>query len=117
MPRVIVLDGFDDSRKSTVDALVAAGFDATGFAEEDDVFEGLRQDGADVVLLDVPIDEAIEAAESIRRAEHSSPTLLALLNPDEGKRRPQARAAGIDFCVQRPCPAEELVKHVRRFVR
>lgn len=118
MARVLVLDGFDESRERTVTFLDRAGFVAVGVAEEDDALERIEREAFDLVLLDLPLDESLEGAVAIRdRAKAPGPAILALLDPADGALRERARHAGIDFIILRPCPPSDLVKHLRRFAR
>lgn len=112
---VLLLDGFDESRDRTAAVLRSSGFTVTAVAEEEDVLGTLDGDApVDVVILDIPIDEAIEAAIAIR-ARPRSPKLLALIEPSDSRRRDAAREAGVDFVLLRPCPPAHLAKHIVRF--
>lgn len=114
MSRVLVLDGFDESRESTIAVLQSAGFSVVGVAEEDEALAILAKGEVDVVLLDLPIAESIEAAEAIReQCGPTSPRVVALIEITDERER--ARAAGIDFLILRPCPPPQLAKHLRRF--
>ncbi|MBX3233601.1 MAG: response regulator transcription factor [Labilithrix sp.] len=117
MPRVLVLDGFDESRESTVGVLRSAGFSVVGAAEEDEALEALAKSGVDLVLLDLPVAETIEAASAIRsQCGATTPKILAIIDPTDTAEREGARAAGIDFLILRPCPPLQLVKQARRFL-
>jgi CheY-like chemotaxis protein len=73
----------------------------------------------DVIVLDVPLPEAQEAARAILSATESTgrhrPTVIALASPTDPRPvREAAHASGIDYVLLRPCPAAELAKHLRR---
>ncbi|MBX3221945.1 MAG: hypothetical protein KF795_15620 [Labilithrix sp.] len=117
MARVLVIDGYDESRDASARALRAAGHDVVALEEEDEALEALERGGADVVVLDLPLAEAEEAANAIRAAISSgaAPAILALVDPSSPRHlRESAHASGIDYFFLRPCPPQEIVKHLRR---
>ncbi|MBX3205346.1 MAG: hypothetical protein KF764_09765 [Labilithrix sp.] len=119
MARVLVIDGYDESRDASARALRAAGHDVVALEEEDEALEALERGGADVVVLDLPLAEAEEAANAIRAAISSgapgAPAILALVDPSSPRHlREAAHASGIDYFFLRPCPPQEIVKHLRR---
>lgn len=116
MLRVLVLDGFDESRERTLAVLRAAGYSVLGAAEEDEALAKVVKGAVDLVVLDLPIGESIEAAAAIRgQCGSEVPKLLALIDPTDTEARAEARTAGIDFLILRPCPPAHLLKHLRRF--
>ena len=68
MRRVLVVDGFDESREDVVRAIEKAGYAAEGVAEEDEAVAAIAGAAIDVIVLDLPIEETIEAAVAIGQA-------------------------------------------------
>ncbi|MBX3258606.1 MAG: response regulator [Labilithrix sp.] len=118
MTRVLVIDGYDPSRDASARALRDAGYDVIALEEEEAALAALKRGGADVVLLDLPLAEAEEAANAIREATGRgarSPSIIALVDPSSSRQRREAgHASGIDYFFLRPCPPQEIVKHLLR---
>jgi DNA-binding response OmpR family regulator len=68
MARLLLLDGYDESRDALTVHLRGAGYDVEAVAEEDDAVRALEREGVDIVLLDLPLTEAEEAANALRGA-------------------------------------------------
>ncbi|MBX3213404.1 MAG: hypothetical protein KF850_15310 [Labilithrix sp.] len=119
MRRVLVIDGYDPSRDAAARALRAAGYEVVALEEEEAALAALKRGGADVVLLDLPLAEAEEAANAIRaataRQARRAPSIIALVDPSIARERREAgHAQGIDYFFLRPCPPHEMVKHLLR---
>ena len=123
LARVLVLDGYEDSREASAKELRRAGFEVLAVEEEEQALAALAGADAppeiDIVVLDVPLPEAEEAARAIRSAarppNHRLPTVIALASPSDPRPiREAARASGIDYVLLRPCPPPDLAKHLRR---
>ena len=121
--RVLVLDGYEESREASAAELRRAGFHVVAVEEEEQAIAVLtRVDplmNFDLVVLDVPLPEAQEAATAIRATSSPSrerpPTVIALASPSLPRQmRESARASGIDYVLLRPCPPRDLAKHLRR---
>jgi DNA-binding response OmpR family regulator len=123
MARVLLLDGYDESREAVATGLRAAGYDVIAFAEEDDAALALEstasREAVDVVLLDVPLAEAVEAAQVLRtKLAGRSATIVAVVDPSDTRHtREAAHTAGVDYFFLRPCPPAEVVKQLRRLLR
>jgi CheY-like chemotaxis protein len=108
--RLLVVDGYDESRELTASRLREMGLDVTTAADEDDV--PAPAPPFDVVLLDLPIAEVIEAAQALRSRGRA---VIALAHTSDNRAaREAAHAAGVDYFVLRPCPPAELVKLFQR---
>lgn len=124
LARVLVLDGFDESREASARELRRTGFDVVAVEEEDEAVAAVvdAAAGIDLVVLDVPLAEAQEAARAIRTAageaaRRSPLTLLALVTPSDSRAiREAAHDSGIDFVLLRPCPPPALASHLRRLL-
>ncbi len=122
MTRVLVIDGYEESRSAAAHALRVAGYDVAAVEEEEEALAELADGGADIVLLDLPLAEAEEAAEAIRTAtagaQSRAPSVFALVDPSSSRQaRESGHTSGIDFFFLRPCPPAEIVKHLRRMRR
>ncbi|MBN9164943.1 MAG: hypothetical protein J0I07_28530 [Myxococcales bacterium] len=120
MTRVLVIDGYEESRNAAAHALRVAGYDVAAVEEEEEALAELAEGGADIVLLDLPLAEAEEAADAIRTATAGaqSPSVFALVDPSSSRQaRENGHTSGIDFFFLRPCPPAEIVKHLRRMRR
>jgi CheY-like chemotaxis protein len=122
MQRVLVVDGYEESRVATARELDRAGFEVVAVEEEDDAVRAFGEAPPDVVLLDLPLAEAEEAAGALRPLAATRNThpvaIVAIVDPTIPRRvREQARANGIDYFFLRPCPPPEIVKHLRRMHR
>lgn len=121
MTRVLVIDGYEESRNAAAHALRVAGYDVSAVEEEEEALAELARSSADIVLLDLPLAEAEEAADAIRTATTRAPSgsrppsVFALVDPSSSRQaRENGHASGIDFFFLRPCPPAEIVKHLRR---
>lgn len=119
MLHVLLLDDYDDSRERTARALRDAGHEVTAVAEEEEAMQTLDRRRADVVLFDLPLDEAEGAAAALREIDGcQNSVFVALAEPSLSlARRVQGRVKGIDRFFLRPCPPAEIVKHLRRLRR
>jgi two-component system, OmpR family, response regulator MprA len=120
MPRVLVIDGYEESRDASARELRVAGYDVIAVEEEEQAVGAIARATVDIVVLDLPLAEAEEAARALRAAapRGRAMTLIALADPSSSRRtRDQARASGIDYFLLRPCPPPEIVKHLRRMRR
>jgi CheY-like chemotaxis protein len=110
--RLLVVDGYDESRETTASRLREMGLDVTTAADEDDVRLDDAQPPFDVVLLDLPIAETTEAARALRSCARA---VVALAHTSDNRAaREAAHAAGVDYFVLRPCPPAELMKLFQR---
>jgi len=116
MLRVLVVDGYDESRLACAKELRAAGYDVMLAVEEEEALEVLARSEIDFVLLDLPIDEAEETANAVKSTTRGQrATVIALVAPAGARRlRNGPRATTIDYFFLRPCPPSEIVKHLRR---
>jgi CheY-like chemotaxis protein len=122
MRRVLLVDGYEESRNATAHQLRTASHEVVAVEEEDDAVRAVETSAFDVVLLDLPFVEAEEAARSIRSAGAKQgrlpSSIIALVEPSTPRHvRDQGRASGIDYFILRPCPPAEMVKHLRRMQR
>jgi DNA-binding response OmpR family regulator len=110
MTKLLVVDGFDESRDAVASKLRAMGFDVTTAADEDDVAADAPP--FDIAILDLPIAETMEAAQALRSRARA---IIALAHTHDSRpAREAGHAAGVDYYVLRPCPPAELVKLFQR---
>ena len=120
MLRVLVVDGYDDSREALSTELLASGYDVVAVAEEEEAVlvltKAKRKTAIDVVLLDLPLPEAIEAARALRDERGGKDlTIVAVVAPtDSRSAREAAHVEGVDYFVLRPCPPSAIVTQLRR---
>jgi response regulator RpfG family c-di-GMP phosphodiesterase len=120
MTCVLLVDGYDESRDAMASHLREVGYEVVDVEEEDDAVETLRDTHVDIVLLDLPMAEAEEAANALREAAPPARvmTVIALVDPTNSRRmREVGHASGIDYFFLRPCPPAEIVKHLKRLRR
>lgn len=123
MACVLVVDGYDESRAALADELRAAGYEVLAVAEEDEAVRALtgarKTSPVDVVILDLPLSEASEAAHALRtKRGGKDATILAIVSPtDPRSARDAAHEQGVDYFVLRPCPPAAIVKQLRRLRR
>ena len=110
--RVLVVDDYDDSRDALVAGLTAAGFVARG-VEEEAATAAAAEFEPHVVILDLPIVDLVEIAGSLRA---TGAKIVALVDRTE-PRRSDARAAGVDFFVLRPCAPRDVAAVCRRLTK
>jgi DNA-binding response OmpR family regulator len=116
---VLVVDGFDDSREATAAELRASGHDVLAVAEEEEAVAATGSKSVDVVLLDLPLAEVVDAVRTLRAHPPTARSrVVAVVHPTDSRdARDAARAAGIDYFFLRPCPPREVVKQLRRLLR
>jgi len=119
MARVLLVDGYDESREAAASFLRAAGYDVIAVEEEADAVAAIAEAEIDFVLLDLPLAEVEEAAAALRAARPGrSMTVIALVEPSSSRHmREVGHTSGIDYFFLRPCPPAEIVKHLKRWRR
>jgi len=119
MFRVLVLDGYDETRETSARELRDAGYDVIAAAEEEEAVRAFDGEHVDVVLLDLPTEEAEEAAAVLRKsARGKALVVFAIVDPSHSRRRrDEGHARGVDYFLLRPCPPKEIIKHLRRLRR
>ena len=104
--RVLVVDGYDESRAAVERELGSAGYEVLAVAEEEEAVRALSSGPVEIVLLDLPIAEASEAAQAIRaslRELGARARIVAFVGPGHPReRRDEAHAAGVDYFFLRP---------------
>jgi CheY-like chemotaxis protein len=123
MACVLVVDGYDESRAALSAELESSGYEVLAVAEEEEAVRALstarKSSPVDVVILDLPLAEATEAAHALRaKRAGKTLTILAIVSPtDPRAARDAAHAEGVDYFVLRPCPPQAIVKQLRRLGR
>ncbi len=151
--RVLLLDGYAESREASAAELRRAGFEVIAVEEEEQAVAAVaaayasasaaasvsasvspsastraaraaqsRAVDIDIVVLDVPLAEAREAAKALEEAASGihpaprrRPSVIALASPSDARpSREAAHASGVDYVLLRPCPPPALAKHLRR---
>ncbi len=117
VPLVLVVDDFQDNREMFAEFLVISGFRvaeaATGREALDQAFALLP----DVILMDLSLPE-LDGWEATRRLKHDPRTahipVVALTGHVLADHSREARDAGCDGFLTKPCLPEALVVEVRR---
>jgi DNA-binding response OmpR family regulator len=122
MARLLLIDGYDESRDTSAKELRAAGYEVIAVTEEAEALAAvgaLDAEALDFVVLDLPIAEAEEAAAAVRMVSTGrNAIVVAVVDPTDSRRmRDEAHAKGIDYFFLRPCAPAEIVKQLRRIRR
>lgn len=114
--RILLIDSFDPTRAVTAQALRENGFIVDDVADEDEAAPLLAVEVVDLVLLDLPLEDTIDAARLIQRGatDAATPKIHALIDRAATTQRGRARQAGVDFFLLRPCPPTALLRHLSR---
>ncbi|WP_299647949.1 response regulator transcription factor [uncultured Jannaschia sp.] len=119
MTRVLVVAGCADRTRATALRLSAAGHNVIPAATATEAVELARVFSYDLILLDLPLADAADAAAVLRRlrqAKVKTPALVLAVN-DEPVAKLRAFAEGADHYLVRPVDPAELLARVNAIVR
>jgi CheY-like chemotaxis protein len=116
-PLVLVVDDFADGREIAADTLSFAGFRVAEAVDGHQALEKARALHPEVILMDLALP-GIGGLEVVRRLKKDKPTrsiqILALTAHALESHASEARAAGCDGFMTKPCAPKQLVAEVRR---
>ena len=118
-PLVLIVDDYADSREMCAEYLGVCGFRVEQAA---DGAEALRKAAGmmpDAILMDVTLPD-IDGMEVTRRLKKDERTagirVIALTGHGGGEAQSDARAAGCDSFLVKPCPPDAMVQEIRRLI-
>lgn len=116
--RVVFADDEENLRETVLYALRKEGYEAIGYADGLAAWEGLQQEPADVVILDIlmPRMDGLELCRRLRGASASLP-ILFLSSRDEELDRVLGLELGADDYLCKPFSMRELIARVRVLFR
>jgi two-component system cell cycle response regulator DivK len=118
--RVVLLVEDDlDSYELFSEVLAGAGFSVIGGENGNDAIRQALQHVPDLIVMDYELRgmDGVEATEILKRdARTRDIPVMMLTGHVERRQVEQARAAGCDAIVAKPCPIEQLLEHVNRLL-
>ncbi len=116
--RVAFADDEENLRETVLYALRKEGYEAIGYADGLAALEGLKEQPADVVILDIlmPRMDGLELCRRLRAASESLP-ILFLSSRDEELDRVLGLELGADDYLCKPFSMRELIARVRVLFR
>ena len=116
--RVAFADDEENLRETVLYALRKEGYEAVGYADGLAALEGLKEEPADVVILDIlmPRMDGLELCRRLRAASESLP-ILFLSSRDEELDRVLGLELGADDYLCKPFSMRELIARVRVLFR
>jgi two-component system cell cycle response regulator DivK len=116
-PLVLVVDDFQDNREMFAEFLVISGFRVAEAATGREALDRAQALLPDVILMDLSLPE-LDGWEATRRLKHDPRTahipVVALTGHVLADCSREARDAGCDGFLTKPCLPEALVVEVRR---
>ena len=119
MPRVLVVEDDPDVRDVLTRLLRRAGYVALTAINGADAIIAAQQQQPDLILMDLmlPILNGLDATRQLKADPRTAriPVLMLtgqFLVDDEA----QARSAGCDGLILKPCPAEQFLAYVAKFI-
>jgi len=107
--KVLVVDDEPQARRVLRTALIAQGFEVNDAKSGEEAIERLREEPADVILLDLKMP-GIGGIEACREIRASSEVPIIVVSAKKSREdRVEALEAGADQYITKPCGIEELV--------
>jgi CheY-like chemotaxis protein len=120
MGRVLIVEDDADLRDLYARDLRAAGFEVVLAADGLSALQAAPDESPDVILMDLglPVMDGWEATRILKRdARTASIPVIAITGYAMKTRDQDAKSAGCDAVLHKPCDAEELVAIVKKFAR
>jgi two-component system response regulator MprA len=116
--RVLVAEDERAVRESLTRALTLEGYDVTSVADGAQALESMRNEPADVVLLDVmmPVVDGLTACRVLRSEKNRVPILMVTARTETSD-RVAGLDAGADDYLPKPFALEELLARLRALLR
>ena len=119
-PSILIVDDYDDARDVWMTVLGAEGFEVLTAANGVDALAVALSGTPSLVVLDLSLPgmSGVEVARAIRdqQGEHPMP-LVALTGYSDPEHLAEARDAGFDLVVTKPCTPSVLIDEIRRLLR
>ena len=122
-PRVVIIDDEERFRTTLRKTLTLKGLTVTDFGNGQEALEVLREQGADVVLLDLRMPEmdGITALKAIKEADPDIEVIVLTGHASVDAAQEIIKLGAFDYLLK-PCPTDELLAKVesaweRRAVR
>ena len=116
-PRVLLVDDYPDAREMYREYLRLSGFDVVEATNGVEALQRASDAGPDIILMDLALP-VMDGWEATRRLKSDARTagipVVALTGHVMPRLSEDARSAGCDACVTKPCLPEDLVREIRR---
>lgn len=115
--RVLLVDDYPDAREMYSEYLRFSGFDVVEAANGLEALERAADSSPDIILMDLslPVMDGWEATRRLKaNRQTSSIPVVALTGHALAGVSEDARRAGCDAFVTKPCLPEDLVREIRR---
>jgi two-component system cell cycle response regulator DivK len=119
MPRVLIVDDFEDARDLYAEFLRTQGYEVTGAADGPEALNLALPAGYDIIVLDLalPRMDGLAVLRELRRNPATARTPIIILSASVGQdAREDALAAGADLFLEKPCLPDDLEEAIRGFV-
>jgi len=118
-PLVLVVDDYDDAREMYAEYLEFSGFRVAQARNGQEALDQAFALTPDIILMDLSLP-IIDGWEATRRLKHDARTraipVVALTGHAMTGQSDEAKGAGCDSFVTKPCLPDELVAEVRRIL-
>jgi len=115
--RVLLVDDYEDSLEAWAFYLTAQQYDVTTATRGDRAIEIIERDRPDVVVSDLQLP-GLHGLDLARRVRANDATrdirLIAFTGRSGGEAEAEARLAGYDAVVVKPCQPDELLAQIRQ---
>ena len=118
-PSILIVDDYADARDVLTTLLGAVGFDVRTAANGPDALAIALNETPSLVVLDLSLPgmSGVEVARAIREQERDGPMpLVALTGYSDPEHLNQARDAGFDLVLTKPCTPSILIDEIRRLL-
>jgi CheY-like chemotaxis protein len=115
--RVLLVDDYPDAREMYSEYLQFAGFEVIEAANGIEALQRAGESAPDIILMDLslPVMDGWEATRRLKSDERTNGIpVVALTGHALAGISEDARRAGCDAFVTKPCLPEDLVKEIRR---
>ncbi|MGH7394019.1 MAG: response regulator [Candidatus Methylomirabilales bacterium] len=115
MAQVLVVDDDRLIREQAREILTSAGFQVTGFPDGRDIFDRIRTNTVDVILLDLVLPEGsgLDMLPLIKGLDPDLPVIIVTGHATLDAAIEALKGGAYDF-IQKPFPPEQIVSAVRR---
>jgi two-component system cell cycle response regulator DivK len=116
-PRVLLVDDYDDAREMYAEYLKFSGFETVQAASGAEAVRRAIESHPDIVVMDLslPVMDGWEATRRLKADERTAGIpILALSGHALTNLSQQAKQAGFDGFVAKPCLPEDLIAEIRK---
>ena len=118
-PSILIVDDYADARDVLTTLLGAVGFDVRTASNGPDALAIALNETPSLAVLDLSLPgmSGVEVARAIREQERDRPMpLVALTGYSDPEHLNQARDAGFDLVLTKPCTPSILIDEIRRLL-